>query len=197
MPSPILVTPPVVSPVTLAEAKAALDISYSEKDVEIQGLIDGVTAWLDGWNGTLGGRCLCEQTWREEFEAFSNCMRLELLPILSATITYKDSAGQDQTIDAANYVIREDEKGAYVEFVSGFSAPTMSSEVARPLSIQYVAGYEADSDERPLPKNIKTGILLLVRMLFDNPSGMVVGASVESLPFGPKSLLMPAVRMRV
>lgn len=191
MATPILVTPPAVSPVTLDEAKAALDISYSEKNVEIQGLIDGITAWLDGWNGTLGGRCLCEQTWREEFDAFESCMRLELLPIISATITYKDSDGQDQTVASGDYVIREDEKGAYVEFASGFTAPTMSSDVARPLNIQYVAGYSA------VPKNVKSAILLIVRMLFDNPSGMVVGASVEGLPFGPKTLLMPAVRMRV
>lgn len=191
MPSPILVTAPVVSPVSLTEAKAALDIDFSAKDAEIQGLIDGVTAWLDGWNGTLGGRCLCEQTWREEFDAFSTCMRLELLPIISATITYKDSDGQDQTVASSDYVIREDEKGAYIEFASGFTAPTMSSEVARPLNIQYVAGYAS------VPKNVKSAILLIVRMLFDNPSGMVVGASVEGLPLGPKTLLMPAVRMRV
>ena len=196
MNKPVLVEAPAAKPVTLVEAKAALDISYTAKDTLIQGLIDGVTSYLDAWDGVLGGRCLCEQTWREDFDEFSSCMRLALLPVLSVVVTYTDADGATQTVDADDYSILEDERGVYLEFASDYSAPTMSSDVERPLRVQYVAGYEVGGDV-PLPANIKTGILLIVRMLFDNPSGAVLGASVESLPFGPRTMLMPSVRMRV
>lgn len=192
--SPVLVAAPTVSPVSLDEAKTALDITnYNEKDDHIQGLIDAATSLLDGWKGILGGVCLCQQTWRQDFTAFASCLRLPLIPVQSAMIIYTDSDGAQQTVDDDDFVIKEDEKGAYIEFVSGFSSPTLSTAASPPLSVEFVAGYEDDD----VPANIKQGILLIVRMLFDNPGGAVIGASVESLPFGPRSLLSPSVRMNV
>jgi uncharacterized phiE125 gp8 family phage protein len=194
--SPVLIAAPTALPVTLDEAKDALDIPYTDKDILIEGLIGAVTSSLDGWHGTLGGRCLCQQTWRQDFDEFASCLRLPLLPVLSAMIIYTDSDGVQQTVDDGDFSIREDKNGAYIQFVSGFTAPTLSSTVSPPLSVEFDAGYDPDGDV-PLPVNAKQGILLLVRSLFDNPSGAVVGASVESLPFGPRALLMPLVRMNV
>jgi hypothetical protein len=48
---PVLVAAPAIKPITLTEAKAALDISYTDKDTLIQGLIAAAIAHLDGWSG--------------------------------------------------------------------------------------------------------------------------------------------------
>ena len=40
---PVLVTAPTIKPITLTEAKAALDIGYTDKDTLITGLIAAAT----------------------------------------------------------------------------------------------------------------------------------------------------------
>lgn len=201
---PVLVTPPTIKPVTLTEAKAALDIGYSEKDTLITGLIAAATAYLDGWTGILG-RALCEQTWRQDYDSFGSwsstrnvpygrpCyfgarQRLPLFPVISiASVKYLDTSGVQQTISSGNYTLKNDEEGAYVEFISTFAYPNIYRESAS-VSVEYVAGYE-DAGDVPVPEAIKQAMLLMIRQWFDNPTPVIVGATVEKMPFAVEALL--------
>lgn len=207
---PVLVTPPVIKPITLVEAKAVLDISYSEKDTLIGGLIAAATSYLDGWTGILG-RALCEQTWRQDFDGLSygastfvvqgnrvcRGLRMPLFPVISITsVTYKDTAGATQTIDPANYSLQTDDLGSYVQFISTYASPSLYTEVPR-AGVTYKAGYADNAAVSTVPDAIRQAMLLLVRHWFDNPSAVIIGASaVQALPFAVEALLSPYRRVR-
>lgn len=195
---PVLVTPPAIKPVTLTEAKAWLDIGYTDKDTVITGLIGAATAHLDGWTGILG-RCLCEQTWRQDYDDFRSCLRLPLFPVVSITsLKYTDTNGAEQPIASENYTLKNDDLGAYVEFTSSYSFPSLNTESA-PVRVAYLAGY-ADIAGTPktssVPDDIKNAIALLVRHWFDNPGAVVVGVTAQQLPQGVDALLAKYRRPR-
>ncbi|MBV5268973.1 MAG: phage head-tail connector protein, partial [Afipia sp.] len=184
---------------TLAEVKAALDIGYTAKDDLLNGLIDAATSYLDGWTGILG-RCLVEQTWRQDFNDFRSCLRLPLFPVISvASVKYTDTDGVEQTIADPDYSLRNDDLGAYVEFVSTYSFPSLNAEGSS-VRAEYVAGY-ANGGTSPnftstVPAAIKQAIMLMIRQWFDNPSATNVGNIVSPMPFAVDALLAPYRRIR-
>lgn len=197
---PVLVTAPTIKPVTRTEVKDALDISHTDKDTLIDGLIAAATSYLDGWTGVLG-RTLCEQTWRQDFDSLSlRCMRLPLFPVISITsVKYKDTTGAEQTINSANYTLQTDDLGSYVQFLSTYSSPALWIELPR-ASVTYKAGYaNAGADPNftsTVPDAIKQAMFLMIRQWFDNPTAAVVGQLVEKMPFAVDALLAPYRRVR-
>jgi uncharacterized phiE125 gp8 family phage protein len=193
---PVLVTPPVIKPITRTEAKAHLDISYSEKDTLIDGLIAAATTHLDGWTGILG-RALCEQTWRQDFDCFEFGLRLPLFPVISvSSVKYTDTENVEQTISTSNYNVLTDDLGTHVRFLDNYSFPNLRQYQPAAVRVEYKAGY-ADSDgASTVPDAIKQAMLLLVRHWFDNPTAVVVGQSVAPLPFAVDALLSPYRRTR-
>lgn len=196
---PVLVTAPVIKPVTLDEVKAQLDVDYDDKDDLIDGLIAAATGYLDGWSGILG-RALCTQTWREDYNDFRSFMRLPLFPVISITsVKYTNTAGVEQTIAGANYTLKNDGEGAYVEFISTYSFPSLNIESSA-VRIAYLAGYQ-DAGTTPnftstVPDPIKQAMFLLIRHWFDNPSAVNVGNIVNVMPMAVEALLAPYRRPR-
>lgn len=188
---PVLVIPPTIMPISLAEAKEWLDIGSAAKDAVITGLIASATAHLDGWTGVLG-RCLCEQTWRQEYNDFRSSLRLPLFPVISiSSLKYTDMAGEEQVVMSDNYALRNDDLGSYVEFASGYSFPALNAESAA-VRATYLAGYAnvpGSPSTSSVPKDIKHAICLLVRHWFDNPGAVVVGMTAQQLPHGVDALL--------
>ncbi|WP_061023903.1 head-tail connector protein [Bradyrhizobium sp. CCH5-F6] len=196
---PVLVTPPAIKPITRTEAKAQLDISYSEKDPLIDGLIAAATAHLDGWTGILG-RALCEQTWRQDYDAFCNRLRLPLFPVISvSSVKYTDTENVEQTVSSANYNVLTDDLGTYVEFVYNYAYPNTRQFMPAAVRVEYKAGYADLAGDPPtssVPDAIKQAMLLLVRHWFDNPTAVIVGQTVAPLPFAVDALLSPYRRTR-
>lgn len=211
---PVLVTAPVIKPVTRTEAKAALDIGYTDKDTLIDGLIAAATSYLDGWSGILG-RALCEQTWRQDYDGYG-CyesgrrvehrysygakLRLPLFPVISVTsVKYLDTSAVEQTISSSNYSLKNDDEGAYIQFISTFAFPNLYIEPAS-LYATYKAGY-ADAGTSPnltstVPDAIRQAMFLLIRHWFDNPNAVIVGQTIEEVPFAVRALLDPYRRIR-
>jgi uncharacterized phiE125 gp8 family phage protein len=193
---PVRIEPPTSLPVSLEEVKAALDIGYVEKDELIKGLIAAAVSYLDGWSGVLG-RCLCEQTWRQDFDYFCWDLRLPMFPVLSVeSVKYTDVNGAEQTVSPDSYSVLTDGLGTFVRFTKGFSFPTTKAFESAAVRVTYVCGHEDGDDEDPVPAAIKQAIMLLVRLWFDNPSAVVIGATVEKLPFAVDALLAPYRRVR-
>ena len=100
----------------------------------------------------------------------------------------EDRDGNQQTADPATYRLSDGrllvEPGA--------------SWVARHLHIiRYKAGYVApDPDDETqtipsVPPPIKVAILMLVQQWYQTRAAVVIGATVETLPFGVEALLSP------
>lgn len=192
---PVLVTAPAIKPITRTEAKAWLDVSYTNKDTVIDGLIAAATSHLDGWSGILG-RCLCEQTWRQDFDRFARCLRIPLAPVISITsVKYDDESGDEQTIDSADYELLNDDLGPYVKFLDTYAFPAIHDE--RPaVRVAYLAGYPTVTGAWSGPDDIKHAIALLVRNWFDNPSAVNVGNIVNVMPLGFDALIAKHRRVR-
>ena len=194
---PVLVTPPAMTPVSLAEAKVQLAVDGNERDVMITGFIAAAVDHLDGWTGILG-RALVEQTWRQDFDGFSRCLRLPLAPVISITsVTWRDEAGQLSTVSSDDYTLLCDELGPYVEFKSDYSMPGDLNET-KPVSVTYLAGYATtpeipEDGETPavpafsnVPAAIKAAILIHVRLMHDayrlgKDAGPIPTAAIDAL----------------
>ena len=195
---PTLVTPPAIKPVTVEYVKKHSLIDHDEQDDVIDLLIDAATTHLDGWTGILG-RALCEQTWRQDYDDFASCLRLPLGPVVSVeAVTYIDTDGIEQTVDEADYTLRTDSLGSYVEFGCEYSFPSLNSANAA-VSVEFVAGYPVTDGAWTGPAAIKHAIMLLVAHWFENREAVLTGqgAAATTLPLGVDALLAPYRRIHI
>ncbi len=95
---PVLITPPAIQPVSLAEAKLHLRVDHNDEDTLIESLTRAATEHSDGWNGILG-RCLVEQVWRQDHDRFARQMIIPLGPVIAVqSITWRDLAPASATM---------------------------------------------------------------------------------------------------
>lgn len=188
---PVQVAAPADTPVSLAEAKAQLRVEHSADDDLITRLIEAATAHLDGWSGVLG-RCLYTQSWRQDFDRFSACLRLPLAPVATVTsVKYDDVDDVEQTVSASNYSLLADDAGPYVRFKSDFAFPSVDSE-GPTVRVSYVAGY---GDATAIPEAIRHAILMMVGHWYESREAVVVGPQVASLPLAVDALIAPYRRI--
>lgn len=189
---PVRTAAPVIYPVTRTEVKAQLDVSHTEKDTMIDGLIAAATSRYDGLTGILG-ICLVEQSWRQDFDDFDCTLRLQLGPVISITsVKYDDENGDEQTIDPADYALVSDLSGPYVKFLDSYTYPTLATQTEPAVRVTYEAGH-ANGGTDPnftstVPDGIKQMMHMLIRHWFDNPSGVTVGVSAVLTPLSVRSL---------
>lgn len=195
--TPVLITPATIKPITLTEAKAALDISYTDKDTLITGLIAAATSHFEN----ILERPLGEQSWLQSFDEVCGSLNLPKVPVISITsVKYLDVDGVEQTIDAENYVLVSEGMSASVRFNSSYTAPTLYSETPN-VTVLYKAGY-ANAGIDPIftstaPDAIKQAIIMLIRQWFDNPSAVSVGTTVAKMPNAVEALLSSYYPMNV
>lgn len=168
---PILVTPPAVELVTLAEAKAHLRADHCDEDTYIVGLIQAVSSRLSGWDGILG-RALVNSTWRFGFDGFpaENRLRLPMGPLRSvSSIIYRDQADQEQTLGAGFWWAVEDHLGPAVVRRPSAPWPTTAD---RPDAVQVTAVIGCGPAASDVPATIRHAALLMVGELYMNRSSV-------------------------
>jgi uncharacterized phiE125 gp8 family phage protein len=170
--APVRTVEPAITPVSLADVKAQLRVDHTDDDMMIGALLLAATERFDGWTGILG-RCLVEQTWRQEFACFSGCLRLPLAPVLSVdSITYFDGENAQQTLDTSVYALFADTLGPYVGSKPDQSWPGSYSR-RDAISVTFKAGYATTQaqGETPaqstVPEPIKLAMILQVKLNYD------------------------------
>lgn len=143
-------TKPTTEAVTLDEAKewcAATD--FTDDDDLISSLVLSAISKIDGPRG-IGIACFT-QTWELSLDKFETEIILPGWPVKSVTaVTYVDTEGATQTIDAADYQL--DIKGDFARLRPsyGLSWPSPRNVIAA-VSVSYVVG-EAIDDIDPILK---------------------------------------------
>lgn len=183
----VVITPPEVPLVSLADAKAHLRVEHDDDNDYIEGLVAAVTKTLDGPDGWLG-RALITQTleWRgDEFPACGD-IGLPYPPIASiSSVKHDDNDGAEQTVSSGDYRLVGQPSMPRIALAYGSSWPSTrwQSEAVR---IRYVAGYGADPTDVPAP--IRHAVLLMVADLYENRDATSEKPRTE-LPFAAASLL--------
>ena len=184
---PVLETPPVETPITLADVKNHCRVDDSgDDDMLLTGLILAATSHLDGWVGVLG-RCLVTQDWKREFDCWA-VFELPLEPVQSITsITYFDSAGVVQTVDASVYELQVRATRSVVGCRANQSWPR--ADFAKgPVTVVWRAGYGGRID---VPYAIKQAMLLLIGHWYEHREAAIVGTIAAELPIAVAALIAP------
>jgi uncharacterized phiE125 gp8 family phage protein len=182
MPFPVLVTPPVAAPVSLAEAKAHLRVDFDDEDALISGLIDAATQHLDGWSGVLG-RALMPQTWQMSLDRFpAGAIQLPVGPVTFVeSVAYLDANGVSQLVSTGDYDVD-------LAPIEGWIIPRdvgwpQALDSANAVTVRWIAGTGA-------PAPIKQAILLLVGHWYQNREPTALGGR-PNIPMTVDALVAP------
>ncbi|QQQ19830.1 phage head-tail connector protein [Brevundimonas vitis] len=174
--APVRTSAPSATPVSVAEAKAHLRVDHSDDDTLIGLLINAATSELDGWTGILG-RALVTQSWSQTFDGFESRLRLPLPAATVASVAYVAADGDTQTMDGADYVLRHDALGSFVETSFDVSWPSTRAQSGA-VTVTFTAGTAAAD----VPGALKAALLLRVGDLYANREAGVDGSAIAINP---------------
>lgn len=185
---PLLVSGPASAPVTLDQIKEHVSVDYSDDNIVLSSLLNGAVAYLDGYSGVLG-RCLVNQTWRQDFHGWDDELRLPFPDVSSiVSVKYLDEDSVLQTVTSSLYELAEDERGAFVRFRESFTSPSLDSDSSYPVQVEFIAGYGDPSD---VPGALKVAIMQLVATWYENRGAIEQG----ELPPAFNALIAPYRRV--
>lgn len=185
---PVLVTGPQSLPLDKERVRAHCRLDDFDQDELVDLYIQSARAHVEGWKGTTG-QCLINQTWRQDFRSFGECMRLPLFPVQSITnIKYWDTANPEsqQTLSGDVYELLEDAEGPYVGLKYGQQWPNIGN-TTRAVSVTFLAGYGASFEN--VPADIRHAMMLMISHWYENRETVVVGVSSMPIPMGAATLL--------
>lgn len=162
----LLVTPPAVTPVSLAEAKEHLRVEHDLDDAYITSCIAAAVARIDGRNGWLR-RSLINRTYQLFLPWFpvARCIPLPLPPLNSvSSIKYQDENDVEQTFSSGSYQVVKNEDEGYIYLKTGESWPGNTFERPDAVKIEFVAGYGAAGSD--VPENIRHAIKIEIGALY-------------------------------
>ena len=182
----VMVTPPAVEPVLLADAKSHLNITDSGDDTLISAQILAARQLLE----RMLGQSLVTTTFDLFLDAFpsgrwsltresSLIINVPGGPLQSvASVNYLDPVTAVETVMAST--------GYNVDAASTAGWPITAKRI-NAVRIRYVAGYgDAAAD---VPDALKRAILLLVGHMYENREAVAVGVSTALLPMGVSEIL--------
>lgn len=178
----IIITPVTVEPVSLGELKthSRLPDETSEDDFYLS-LITAAREYCE----KLSRRALALQTIELVLDYWPECDRIELPypPLVSVTsIKYKDCAGVETTISAADYIVDTDSYIGRVVPAYGVRWPEFTPYPVNAIRIRYVAGYAN------APEVFRQAIKMLVGHWIENREA--VGDVSAKMKFAVEALLM-------
>ncbi|NSL20562.1 head-tail connector protein [Agrobacterium tumefaciens] len=179
---PVRVTAPEMLPVSLEEVKKALRVDSADDDDMLTNLIQSAVDHYEGWTGILG-ICLVEQTWRQNFDRYEQCLLVPLGPVNAVdAISIRNAAGSETPVQASDYAVETTAAGRdVVRFADGFAMPNDVAERAA-ISVDYRAGWPIVDNKPTVPADIRTAIIARVQIGYEQTAtdaGKTI-ASMES-----------------
>jgi len=159
-----LVTASAADAVSLDDIKAEAGVLHVDDDARLARYVDSAIAHLDGPRGVLG-RCLINQVWAQDFDAWGNPLRLPVPDVSAATVSYIDADGATQVVAPELIAIDNRDAWAEVRFVEAFVFPVIGAD-ARGVTVEFTAGFGPAASDVPAP--IKSAILIHARCLYDD-----------------------------
>jgi len=157
----VLVTPPAVEPVSLAEAKAHLRIDDTADDAVVSALITTARNLVEEHTS----RALVSQTWELQLDGWPCVIRLPRPPLVSVlSITYTDPNGAERTLAPAAYKVDTVTEPGRIVSAYGLSWPDCRDEIAA-VRVRYSAGYGPAAD---VPAALRHAVLLTAAHLYDH-----------------------------
>jgi uncharacterized phiE125 gp8 family phage protein len=184
--SSILLTPPAVEPLSLADAKAHLRVEHNDDDATIAALIAGARSHVEAQTR----RALITQTWRIVRDVWPADGRIAVLPVpLQAVVAarVRDEDGAPQAIDVQAFHADTAAAPAIVVFAP-WSLPAPGRKVAG-IELDVDVGYGDTAADVPTP--LVQAIRLLVAHWYENRGVVAVGVSAAPLPIGVTRLIAP------
>lgn len=175
---------PTSEPVTLEDFKAHARVDYDDQDTVINNQITAARLYCEEYLQ----RSFITTTWALTMEEFP-CEEIELQRanlIAVSSITYIDTAGATQTLDASHYRVDAYSEPPEIEPAWGYYWP-FTREISNAVTVTFTAGYGATAAS--VPQTIKQAILLLAAHWFENRE-YVSGQTVNTIPMTIESLLM-------
>jgi uncharacterized phiE125 gp8 family phage protein len=180
-----LITEPTELAVTLAEAKAQLNIdpSFTADDTLITACINASALYIE----KIIQSPLMNQTWELQLVDFTETIKIWKTPLSSITsVSYYDVNEADQTVSNSNYYTDLASVPARIIFKSNYDAPTVFDTRFDAVRIRFVSGYV---NAASVPADIKEVVKLLVTHFYENRSPEVVGTVVNKFSLTVEKLL--------
>jgi uncharacterized phiE125 gp8 family phage protein len=184
--SAILLTPPALEPVTLADARHFLRVGHDDDDDVIAALIAAARVHVE----TQTRRALIDQTWRLVRDVWPASGRLPILPAPLSEVTAVrvfDYDGVPQLLDVEDFAIDRVSAPAILGFARG--APPAPGKLAAGIEIDIVAGYGEEPDAVPAP--LRQAIRMLVAHWYENRGVIAASGEVAAMPVSATALIAP------
>ncbi|MBV8782415.1 MAG: phage head-tail connector protein [Phycisphaerae bacterium] len=210
-----VVTPPTTEPMTLAQAKAHLRITFTNDDDYIADLITAARVMLED----LTHRQFMSATIQQTFDAFpypyslglcndpvssygpgpgypnrlqpmswlrDYAILIERPPLQSVTsIAYIDASGNPQTMNANSYTVDAASEPGRILPAIGTYWPPTLGQIDS-VTVTYVAGY---SDNAPELSKVRTAMRLLIGNWYENREAVGSKLLGVEVPFAVQSLM--------
>lgn len=165
-------------PLTLTEVKQQLRLpeAYTAEDDALNWYIKAATAIAERETN----RALISQTWELVLDRFPSwCIECSKNPVISVeSIKYIDTAGDEQTLDATNYIVDTKREPWRLTPAYGQSWPSTQNRV-NAVTITFTAGYASAA---AIPENITQGMRLIIGDMYRNRENIVIGRIVADIP---------------
>ena len=190
---PVRTVAPLVPAVTLEQAKWQCNIDHNEQNGLLEMLIEAATSRAESYEGVIG-RALIAQTWRQDYGAFGDCLRLPVGDLIAVTgVTYYDGANALQTLSTGVYTAFSDARGAYLALQPQQSWPAAYD---RPdaVHVTWAAGFGAAASD--VPGAIRLGMLMLIGHWYANRE-TVSDVTMSEVPLAATALFSQFRRMQI
>lgn len=150
-----------VMPVSLDDAKIALDMLDSDFDLDITRTLEAAVEYCE----TVVDRSLrVSHTVRQDYAGWPvGEVRLIRQPVIAiSSVTYFDGDGAEQTVAANNFRLLESDAAKALEWDDDFTCPTLDNR-SDAVRITYTAGYSTIAN---VPDQAKQAIILTLRLLW-------------------------------
>ena len=187
----VLVTPPAIEPIALADAKAHLRVDGFAEDILIGSLILTSRLHIEA----ALGLALITQAWQLTLDAFptGRAFTLPLQPVSAITsILTTDATGITTTLSAAASILDPGPPPRIVR--TGPAWPTITA-AANGITIAFTAGFGPNPSSIPAP--ILQAMLMLVAHWYEHRDPIEIGQPDTSIPKAVSDLLTPYRRPRL